>query len=140
MTETRIQKEPGPDHPITVEPLASHVVVHSGSTVVAETDRALELREASYPSVLYIPLEDVDPTHVRPNDLHTWCPYKGEASYYDIVETEASSHGDVDGPDLTAAVWYYPDPFPAVAGIQGHVAFYADRVAITASPGESTVR
>jgi uncharacterized protein (DUF427 family) len=133
MTDALIQKIPGPDHPITVEPFSSHVVVRSGSTVVAETDRALELREASYPAVLYIPLEDVNPQHVRPNELHTWCPYKGEASYYDIVETDSTDHDDVDGPDLRSAVWYYPDPFPAVAGIQGHVAFYADRVAITTS-------
>jgi hypothetical protein len=68
------------------------------------------------------------------NDLHTWCPYKGEASYYDIVRTDA------DRTDLTAAVWYYDDPFPAVADIEGHVAFYADRVAITTSPGEQAVR
>jgi uncharacterized protein (DUF427 family) len=133
MTDTRIQIEPGPDHPITVEPFSSHVVVRSGSTVIAETDRALELREAAYPPVLYVPLEDVDPHYVRPNELHTWCPYKGEASYYDIVESDA-------GTDLAAAVWYYDDPFPAVASIQGHVAFYADRVAIMASPSDSAVR
>jgi uncharacterized protein (DUF427 family) len=120
MTDTRIQKETGPDHPITVEPLASRVVVRSGSTVIAETDRALELREAAYPPVLYIPLEDVDPRHVRPNELHTWCPYKGEASYYDII--------GIDGSDITAAVWYYDEPFRAVADIKGHVAFYPDRV------------
>jgi uncharacterized protein (DUF427 family) len=134
MTETRTQLEPGPDHPITVEPFSSHVIVRSGSTLIAETDRALELREAAYPPVLYIPLEDVDPRHVRPNDLHTWCPYKGEASYYDIVESDA------DGTDLNAAVWYYANPFDPVGGIKGHVAFYADRVAITISPGVSTVR
>ena len=134
MTETRIQLEPGPDHPITVEPLVSHVVVRSGSIVIAETDRALELREASYPPVLYIPLEDLDQQHIQANDLHTWCPYKGEASYYDIVKT------DDEGTDLTAAVWYYPDPFEPVASIRGHVAFYADRVAITTSPSEPTAR
>jgi uncharacterized protein (DUF427 family) len=139
MTETRIQKEPGPDHPITVEPFTSHVVVRSGSTVIAESDRSLELREAAYLPVLYIPLEDVDPRHVRSNELNTWCPYKGEAAYYDIVGTGDDRNRDVGGTDLTAAVWYYDDPFPAVASIQGHVAFYADRVAITTSPNESTV-
>ncbi|HEY1832407.1 MAG TPA: DUF427 domain-containing protein [Acidimicrobiales bacterium] len=133
MTDTRSQLEPGPDHPITVEPFSSHLVVRSGSTVIAETDRALELREAAYPPVLYIPLEDVDPRHVRPNELHTWCPYKGEASYYDIVGSEGT------GNDLDAAVWYYPDPFEAVASIEGHVAFYADRVAISAGSSESTL-
>ena len=134
MTDTRTRIEPGPDHPITVEPFSSHVVVRSGSAVIAETDRALELREAAYPPVLYIPLVDVDSRHVRPSELHTWCPYKGEASYYDIVG------GDGDGTDLEAAVWYYGDPFPAVAGIKGHVAFYADRVEVTVGSGEPAVQ
>jgi uncharacterized protein (DUF427 family) len=140
MTDTRIHLEPGPDHPITVEPFASHVVVRSGSTVIGESDRALALREAGYPLVLYIPIEDVDRRHLRSNELHTWCPYKGEASYYDIVETGADSNVDVSDADLTAAVWYYDDPFPAVAGIEGHVAFYADRVAIITTVADETVR
>jgi uncharacterized protein (DUF427 family) len=139
MTDTRIQMEPGPDHPITVDPLASHVVVRRGSTVIGESDRALELREAAYPPVFYIPLEDIDQRHLRSNELHTWCPYKGEASYYDIVETDAGGTGDVSDADLTAAVWYYDHPFPAVAGIEGHVAFYADRVVITTTPADGAV-
>jgi uncharacterized protein (DUF427 family) len=134
MTATRTEMKPGPDHPITVEPFTSHVVVRSGSTVIAETDRAFELREAAYAPVLYIPIEDVDPSHLRPNEMHTWCPYKGEASYYDIVDT------DIVDTDLDAAVWYYPTPFAAVANIEGRVAFYADRVVITTGTSESTVQ
>jgi uncharacterized protein (DUF427 family) len=131
MTDTRTHLEPGPGHPITVEPFSSHVVVRSGSAVIAETDLALEMREAAYPPVLYVPIEDVDARHVRPNELHTWCPYKGEASYYDIVDTDAT--------DLSTAVWYYPDPFDAVANIQGYVAFYAHQVVIATSPREPAV-
>jgi uncharacterized protein (DUF427 family) len=125
MTDTRSHKTPGPDHPITVERSPCHVVVRSGSVVIAETDRALEMREAAYPTVFYVQFDDVDQRHLRRSEHHTWCPYKGEASYYDIV--------DGDGADLDAAVWYYDDPFPAVAEIKGHVAFYADRVTITAT-------
>jgi uncharacterized protein (DUF427 family) len=132
MTDTRSHKTPGPDHSITLQRPHSHVVVRSGTVVVAETDRALEMREAAYPPVLYVPLDDVDQNLLRESDQHTWCPYKGEASYYDII--------DGDGTDLTAAVWYYDEPFPAVANIQGHVAFYADRVAITATPSQSNVQ
>jgi uncharacterized protein (DUF427 family) len=130
MTDARPQKTPGPDHPITLERSLLHVVVRSGSVVIAESDRTLELREASYPPVPYIPLEDVDQGHLRRSEHRTWCPYKGEASYYDVVG------GDVDGDgiDLTAAVWYYDEPFPAVAEIKGHVAFYADRVTVTTTP------
>jgi uncharacterized protein (DUF427 family) len=68
---------------------------------------------------------------LRRSDHHSYCPYKGEASYYDVV--------DGIGTDLTAAVWYYDEPFPAVAEIKGHVAFYADRVTVTVSPRGVTV-
>ena len=132
MTDARPHKTPGPDHPITMERSLLHVVVRSGSVVIAESDRTLELREASYPPVLYIPLDDVDQRRLRRSEHHTWCPYKGEASYYDVVDGGRT--------DLTAAVRYYDDPFAAVADIRGHVAFYPDRVTITASPSESTVR
>jgi uncharacterized protein (DUF427 family) len=132
MTDTRSHKTPGPDHPITLERSASHVVVRNGLVVIAETDRAVEMREAAYPPVLYVPLDDVAGHLLRDSDHHTWCPYKGEASYYDVI--------DGNGTVLTGAVWYYDDPFPAVADIKGHVAFYTDRVAITITPGESTVQ
>jgi uncharacterized protein (DUF427 family) len=131
MSDTRLHKTPGPDHPITVERSPAHVVVSSGSVVIAETDRALALREAAYPVVFYVPIEDVDRHLLHSSELHTWCPYKGEASYYDI--------DDGDGTDLTAAVWYYDDPFPAVADIKGHAAFYTDRVTVATNPSESTV-
>ena len=132
MTDSRPHKTPGPDHPITLEKSSSRVVVRTGAVVIAQTERALEMHEACYPPVFYVPLEDVDPGLLRHSDHHTYCPYKGEASYYDIV--------DSDGTDLIAAVWYYPAPFPAVADIKGHVAFYADRVTVTASPSGIAVR
>jgi uncharacterized protein (DUF427 family) len=129
MTQTRAQLTPGPDHPITLERSASRVVVRSGSVLIAETDRALEMREASYAPVFYIPLDDVDRQLLRPSGHHTYCPYKGDASYYDIIDGE--------GTDLTAAVWYYDDPYPTVAAIEGHVAFYADRVTVSVTPNAS---
>ena len=128
MTGTRPHLEPGPDHPITVTPAGRRVVVRAGEQVIADTGRAMELREASYPPVLYIPLDDVDGSRLAPSDARTYCPYKGEASYFDIV---ADSH-----PAMEGAVWYYPDPYPAVSEIKGMVAFYPDRVSISSEqPG-----
>ncbi len=132
MTDVRFHKTPGPDHPITLERSRSYVVVRHGLAVIAETNRALEMREASYSPVLYVPLDDVDVRHVRRSEHHTWCPYKGEASYFDII--------NIDGTDLFDAIWYYEDPFPAVADIKGRVAFYTDRVTVTTTPGESAVQ
>lgn len=132
MTDTRVHKTPGPDHPITVERSPCHVVVRSGSVVIAETNRALEMREAAYPTVFYVPFDDVEQRHLPQSEHHTWCPYKGEASYFDII--------NIDETDLFDAIWYYEDPFPAVADIKGRVAFYTDRVTVTATPGESSVQ
>src|ERR1700684_2109458 len=115
MTDTRLRLEPGPDHPITIQPNAGRVRVLSGAAIIAETDRALELRESNYSPVLYIPLGDVDQQLLSASDEHTYCPYKGEASYFDILPG--------DGDALAGAVWYYSDPYSAVEAIRGHVAF-----------------
>ena len=127
MSDSRPVLEPGPDHPITIQPHEGHVTVRRGEAVIAKTDRALELWEANYPAVLYVPVADVDQGALGASDQHTYCPYKGEASYFDIVEG-AGGTGDGDG---AGAVWYYPEPYGAVEAIRDHVAFYPDRVTIT---------
>ncbi|HEX4009947.1 MAG TPA: DUF427 domain-containing protein [Solirubrobacteraceae bacterium] len=115
-------KTPGPDHPITVTPSGDHVVVRGGETTIADSRSTLVLREANYPPVRYVPLGDVDRSQLAASELTTYCPYKGDASYYSI--TPAVERG-------TDAVWFYDDPYPAVAEIKGHVAFYADRVDVS---------
>jgi uncharacterized protein (DUF427 family) len=115
---------PGAEHPITIEPGEVHVVVRSGELVVADTRRPLVLREAGYLPVYYVPLADVDQTLLRPSATSTYCPYKGEASYFNVV--------GADG-DIADAVWTYTEPYPAVAAIAGHVAFYPDRVQLTSA-------
>ncbi|MGW4120077.1 DUF427 domain-containing protein [Nocardia sp. NPDC004711] len=123
MTE-RERKIPGPEHPITIEESAgTRVVARVSGRVVADTTRALTLREAGYPPVHYIPLDDFDQNLLAVSETHTYCPYKGEASYYTITLP--------DGGDLTDAVWYYPEPYDAVASIAAHAALYTDRVNVT---------
>jgi uncharacterized protein (DUF427 family) len=82
---TREPKVPGPEHPITIEDTGGRVVARVGAHVIADTGRALTLREATYPPVHYIPLEDVDQTLLAVSATRTYCPYKGDASYYSIV-------------------------------------------------------
>ena len=122
MTTTREIRIPGPDHPITIEPTGVRVVARVGARIVADTTRALTLREANYPPVQYIPLEDVDQTLLEDSATQTYCPYKGDASYYSIgIAADDSAL-------MTDAVWVYREPYDAVADIAGHVAFYTDRV------------
>ncbi|HIH2751495.1 DUF427 domain-containing protein [Burkholderia aenigmatica] len=128
-TSSRPVKSPGPDHPITVEPHPQRVVVKVAGQVVADTRRALALREASYPAVLYIPREDADMTRLQRTDRATYCPYKGDAAYYSIP---------AGGERAINAVWTYEAPYPAVDAIRGHLAFYPDRVdSIEESPAGS---
>jgi uncharacterized protein (DUF427 family) len=117
-------KIPGLDHPISVQRTAERVVVRSAGSVVADSTSALVLREGKYPPRYYVPLSDVDATVLRPSATHTYCPFKGNASYYDIVTADG---------ELTDAVWTYEQPYPAVAEIAGHVAFYPDKVEIAVS-------
>lgn len=112
-------KVPGPDHPITILPNAGRVVVTVAGRTVADTRRALTLREASYKPVLYIPRQDVDMAMLQPSERWTYCPYKGDCSYLSIP---AGGERSVD------AVWTYADPFAAVVAIRDHLAFYPDRV------------
>ena len=108
-------KTPGPDHPIAIAPTPGRVVVKAGGKVVADTRAALTLKEASYPPVQYIPRADADMSLLARSDHKTHCPYKGDASYYSL-------------PGAANAVWTYETPFPAVAAIAGHLAFYPSRV------------
>jgi len=124
-------KIPDADHPITITSSGDRVVVRSGETTIADSSSTLVLREASYPPVRYIPIVDVDRSKLAASELTTYCPYKGEASYYSLaVDTE---HG-------ADAVWFYDDPHPAVAEIKGHVAFYPDRVELSVEATDGAER
>ena len=112
---------PGPDHPITITQNSRRVRVLADGVVIAETTRALTLKEASYPAVQYVPREDANMGLLKRTERVTHCPYKGDASYFSIVS---------NGKTLDNAIWTYETPFPAMAEITGHLAFYPDKVKI----------
>lgn len=116
---TKPVKIPGPDHPITIEPNPSHIVVTVAGKVIADTKNALTVREANYPPVFYIPRADADMVLLERTDHSTYCPYKGDASYYSIP---------AGGGRSTNAIWTYETPHNAVVAIEGYLAFYPDRV------------
>lgn len=120
---TRPVLEPTAEHPITIEPTAGTVTVRVGDREIARTQHAVTLREASYPGVQYIPLADVDAAVLRDSQTSTYCPYKGDASYYSV---DSGNGGGL----LEDLIWTYREPYPAVAEIKDHAAFYADRVTI----------
>ncbi|RVU22685.1 DUF427 domain-containing protein [Streptomyces antnestii] len=98
-------------HTITIEQGTGAVrVVHDGQ-VLAQSSRPLLLRETGCPVRYYIPAADVRTDLLTPSGTHTYCPFKGTASYWSLP----------DAPDL---VWAYPDPKPEVAEIKDHLCFY----------------
>jgi uncharacterized protein (DUF427 family) len=116
---TRPIRQPGPEHPITIEPSRARITVTVAGRVVADSRKALTLREASYPPVQYIPRADVAMALLERTAHQTYCPYKGDCAYYSIP---------LGGERSVNAVWTYEAPYDAVAQIKGYVAFYPDRV------------
>jgi uncharacterized protein (DUF427 family) len=115
--------EPTAEHPITVEPTGKHVTVHVNGELVADTHDALTLQESTYPAVQYIPFGDVAQSVLQRSDTTTYCPFKGDANYYSVTTAAGDTVEDV--------IWTYEQPYPAVAGIAGHAAFYPNKADIT---------
>lgn len=118
--------EPTAGHPITIEPTAGRVRVRVNGEIIADTRAALGLREATIPVVQYIPFDDVVSERLTPSATTTYCPFKGEASYYNVTTAAGDTVDDV--------IWTYREPYPAVAAIAGHVAFYPDKAEISVEP------
>ena len=114
-------KLPGPDHPITITPNPKRIRVSAGGVVIADTTHALTLKEASYPAVQYVPRNDANLALLARTERTTHCPYKGDANYFSI---------NANGKTIENSIWTYEAPFPAMAEISGHLAFYPDKVTI----------
>jgi len=105
---------PGRHHPITVEPSPAQVRVILDGRQIASSSQTLTLREAGYPPVHYFPFEHVDGDVLVESRHTTYCPFKGEASYYSLR---------VEDTTVADAVWTYRAPHDAVAPIAGYLAF-----------------
>jgi uncharacterized protein (DUF427 family) len=110
---------PGPDHPITISSVEGKVRVSVAGKVIAESMRALLLEEKGYPPVYYLPRSDADMSLLVRTTHYTYCPYKGDCTYYSIPMGGAKSE---------FAVWTYENPHEAVAIIKEYLAFYPTRV------------
>jgi uncharacterized protein (DUF427 family) len=112
-------KMPGPDHPIIITPTKGRVTATASGKRIADTREALTLKEAAYPPVQYIPRKDVDMTQLQRTAHQTYCPYKGECTYFSIP---------AGGERSVNAVWSYEAPYAAVSAIREHLAFYPERI------------
>jgi uncharacterized protein (DUF427 family) len=110
------------DHPITIEPIRERVQVIWHGRTIGDSKSALELKEANYPPVVYVPRADMDMSALERTARVTTCPYKGEANYFSITDGKARDDN---------AVWTYELPKTDVGEIGSHLAFYPDKVEIT---------
>lgn len=114
---------PTDEYPITVTPAGQRVTVRIGGEIIADSVAALTLQESNHPAVQYIPLADVKTDLLTRTQTGSYCPFKGDAAYYSVT----TAGGDT----VEDAIWTYEQPFPAVAAIAGHVAFYPDKAEIS---------
>jgi uncharacterized protein (DUF427 family) len=103
---------------ITITPRKGRLIVRAAHILIADTLRALVLKEGGYPPVLYIPRADIDMTRLEPSAIRSHCPRKGQASYFSLAQ---------GGYRSTHIGWSYEQPHDAVAAIAGHIAFHPDR-------------
>ncbi len=108
-----------PEHRVAVEPSANRVRVRLDNQVVADSLQALVVRETNHDPVAYFPREDVRFAFFERTDHRTFCPFKGDASYWTVRAGERVEEN---------VAWTYEDTFDEVADLRGYVAFFQDRV------------
>jgi uncharacterized protein (DUF427 family) len=108
-----------PDYRVDLAASERRVTVRFNGEALVDTENALVVRETNHDAVLYFPREDVRMELLERTDHETFCPFKGEASYWSLA---------AGGRREQNAAWSYEDPFDQVAGIKDHLAFYTDRV------------
>jgi uncharacterized protein (DUF427 family) len=125
-----VPERPGPGQesvwdyprPPRLETTTEHVVVRLDGTLIAETRRPLRVLETSHPPTFYVPRDDVELGLLEPVARRTWCEWKGQASYADLV---VGSHR------VPSACWWYDAPTEAFTALSGAIAFYPEHVEAT---------
>lgn len=105
--------------PPRIEDFNGLIKIFFNGEVIAETLRAKRVLETSHPPVYYIHPDDVKKEYLEQAENHSFCEWKGEASYY---------HLNVNDKQVRYACWYYPNPVPGFAGLKDHMAFYAQKM------------
>jgi uncharacterized protein (DUF427 family) len=112
-----------PEHRVDLLPETRRVRVTFAGQIVADTTNAVRCEETGHEPVHYIPEQDMRLELMRPTDHKTYCPFKGDCSYWTI---EVEKGGDQQRSDN--AVWGYRAPYDEAKGLAGHYAFYKSRV------------
>ncbi|MBV9206247.1 MAG: DUF427 domain-containing protein [Actinobacteria bacterium] len=107
----------GPAHKLLMQEFPRRVRAVFGGETVSDSVRAVLLHETGLLPQVYVPQEDIRAELLRPTDHHTYCPFKGTASYWTVT---------VGGQVAENAIWAYPEPNPESHWLRGYAAFYWD--------------
>ncbi len=108
-----------PNYRVDLEPGPRRVrVVFNGETI-ADSGKALIVRETAHEPIYYFPRDDVRLELLERTEHHTFCPFKGNASYWTVRAGDRVAEN---------AVWSYEDPFEEVAGLANYMSFYEEQV------------
>ncbi len=110
-----------PDHQVQVSNFSGRVIVTHHGRVLAETENALRVEETGYQGVFYVPGADLNMDLFKPSTHSSYCPFKGHASYLNLVDA-----GEL-GKNIT---WGYEAPYDESGALKDHWAFYTDRVTV----------
>lgn len=102
-----------------IEQVEQAIKIEFNGAVIAESFKSMRVLERGHPPVYYVPLEDINLKTLQVSTRTTWCEWKGEASYYDVIVGNAVSKN---------AAWFYPNPTPDFVEIKDKVAFYAGKM------------
>ena len=108
-----------PDYRVNLEAISERIRVTIDGETIADSSRAVTVLETEHDPVVYFPREDVRFDLLEATDHTTFCPFKGDASYWTVRVSDRVEDN---------VVWGYEDPFQEVADLKGYVSFYPDRV------------
>ena len=105
----------GPEHKLLMQEFPRRVRATFGGQTVVDTTRAMLLHETGLPPQVYAPVEDIRADLIEPTGHHTYCPFKGTASYWTV---------SAGGQQAENAIWSYPEPIAQAGWLQGYAGFY----------------
>ena len=112
-----------PEHRVDLLPETRRVRVTLAGTVIADSGDAVRCEETGHEPVHYLPEKDVRLDLMRPTEHKTYCPFKGDCSYWTIEVPQGGERRRSEN-----AVWAYRAPYDEALGLAGHYAFYKSRV------------
>jgi len=105
----------GPAHKLLMHEFPRRVRATFGRQTVVDTTRAVLLHETGLLPQVYVPVEDIRADLIQPTEHHTYCPFKGTASYWTVAAGDQTAEN---------AIWSYPEPNQEASWLKGYAGFY----------------